>query len=657
LTISNSTFSNNQATGAALGDGGAVNINVLAASATISGSTFNNNVANQHAGALYNVGEPLTITSTAFNSNTTSASGHQSFGGALWNDGAADSTTITLSSFVGNSVNVLTNDNGRGGAIYNEGDNLTIGNVTFANNAVNKTLNGSAAADGGAIYNLNSATAVINLYNSTFSGNSALETGGTGRGGDIYRAGGTVTLVNSIVANGTVTVAGVNTANNCAAAAAPAVTDNGNNIDSGATCGFSTSNTNPLLGSLSGSPQYFPLNSGSPAIDTGSNAVCAAAPVNNASQNGVTRPQDGNGDSSAVCDIGSYEVPGPATSTPTSTATPTPTATATSTPTPTSTATSTPTATATSTPTPTNTATSTPTFTSTPTDTSTSSPTPTATDTSTPTDTPTVTVTPTPTETATSTPTATSTATDTPTATMTPTPTETATATPTDTPTVTNTPTDTPTVSETPTASETRTPTPTFTPTTTETPTTIPIGTSTPSATPTGTTTPTATPVVPVTYRLFLPFIARAAAPDLMGTFTLSPNKLNFSPGELVTITVTITNQGTATAGGFWADFFINPSTPPTHANVIWNEVCGLTPCYGIAWSVPAGLAPGQSITLTSTPGSYGEGYTIWPGSFALGTTDLYLYVDSYNPGQADGAVVEGDETNNRAERHGLVVR
>ena len=37
------------------------------------------------------------------------------------------------------------------------------------------------------------------------------------------------------------------------------------------------------------------------AINAGDNAICAAAPVNNTSQNGLSRPQG------ALCDIGAYE--------------------------------------------------------------------------------------------------------------------------------------------------------------------------------------------------------------------------------------------------------------------------------------------------------------------------------------------------------------
>jgi hypothetical protein len=47
------------------------------------------------------------------------------------------------------------------------------------------------------------------------------------------------------------------------------------------------------------------LTSSSAAIDRGDSAICAAAPINNTSQNGLTRPQGSR------CDIGSYEAPPP----------------------------------------------------------------------------------------------------------------------------------------------------------------------------------------------------------------------------------------------------------------------------------------------------------------------------------------------------------
>jgi uncharacterized repeat protein (TIGR01451 family) len=155
--------------------------------------------------------------------------------------------------------------------------------------------------------------------------------------------------------------------------------------------------------------------------------------------------------------------------------------------------------------------------------------------------------------------------------------------------------------------------------------------------------------------RIFLPLVLVAGTPDLAITgISLVPSKSAFAAGEGVEVRVTVKNQGTGAATPFWVDLYINPSSPPTVTNQLWNNRCGLTPCFGMAWEVTSGLAPGQSITLSSL--SLPTGYSIWPGYFAAETSDLYAYADSYNPGVASGVVAESDETNNRAELHGLSV-
>jgi hypothetical protein len=155
---------------------------------------------------------------------------------------------------------------------------------------------------------------------------------------------------------------------------------------------------------------------------------------------------------------------------------------------------------------------------------------------------------------------------------------------------------------------------------------------------------------------IFIPVFSKQGAADLTSSLRLAPNKLAFAAGEPVTIDVTITNNGSVRAEPFWVDLYINPSQPPIAANRTWNMVCGLTPCFGVTWAVEGGLDPGASITLSSAPGQFAAPYSIWPGYFARGTADLYLYVDSWNPGVAAGAVAESNEGNNRAELHGLVV-
>ncbi len=163
---------------------------------------------------------------------------------------------------------------------------------------------------------------------------------------------------------------------------------------------------------------------------------------------------------------------------------------------------------------------------------------------------------------------------------------------------------------------------------------------------------------------IFLPIIMKGPMPDLVGSFSLSPDKSSYSAGESVLVTAVVTNVGTIAAGPFWVDFYINPSRTPT-VNDPWNLVCGLSPCYGLAWYVPGGLAPGASATLRSDCSDaatyphepcYGSLYSVWPGHFAGGTSDLYLFVDSWNRTVSSGGVREGSETNNLSERHGLAV-
>jgi hypothetical protein len=228
-------------------------------------------------GGIYNAGA-ITATNCTFSGNST---GHA--GGGIEN--YIGSLTISKCTFSGNIADW------DGGGIFNDDGTVTITNSSFFDNS---------GRYGGGVFNFD-ISSITNITNSTFSGNSATS-GGSGANINNF-SGLTLTLRNTIITNGS--------SGNCAGI----ITNGGNNIDSGTTCGWgsgsgSMSSTNPLLsalGSYSGPTQTFALMIGSPAIDAGNDSICAAAvgdPTYGAGgldQRGATRPQG------LHCDIGAYE--------------------------------------------------------------------------------------------------------------------------------------------------------------------------------------------------------------------------------------------------------------------------------------------------------------------------------------------------------------
>ena len=271
LVLDNVTLSNNTSTYASAGISNAGTL-------LISNSTFSGNTCtNCTSGAIGSSG-PITITNSTFANN--SANG----GGAIFQNAntAGISLTITNSTFSNNQA-----VNGNGGSLNVYYGSLVAANSTFSGN--------TASVDGGGIY-YNSPADPGTITNVTFSGNSA------GSGGAINKRLGAadVNLRNTIV---TASPSG----GNCNTA----LTDGGNNLEYGngvtsTTCGFATASADPQLGALAnngGPTQTMKLLTGSPAIDQGNDAVCAAAPVNNKDQRGVMRPIG------VHCDIGAVEAP------------------------------------------------------------------------------------------------------------------------------------------------------------------------------------------------------------------------------------------------------------------------------------------------------------------------------------------------------------
>jgi hypothetical protein len=317
--LTNVTLTNGLAPNVGCG-GGAI---VSSGDITLDHVTLLNNTSNSDvASVICSTGGSVSITDSSIFNNFTGTAG----------------STIVLGSGTHTITNSIISENtgGNWSGVFDSG-----GTVNVTNSTINATDGGIlVAAQGGATFNLLNDTLKI--------------TGPTG----IVQNLGTVNAKNTIFSSET----------DCGSAI---TTDQGNNLDTGNTCGLNTNlgsliNADPKLSafpeSLGGPTTVFELLAGSEAIDTGTNSGCPATDQRGA---GFTRPKDGDSNGTATCDMGAFEAdegtnPTPSP-TPLVTDSPTPSPTATASPTPTPTGSATPTPTAAPSPTPTMNGTATPT--------------------------------------------------------------------------------------------------------------------------------------------------------------------------------------------------------------------------------------------------------------------------------------------------------
>ena len=282
LNVSDSIFSENA--------GGTGVIYNLEGTVNIADSIFSDNVSSN---GIFNIRGTVDIANTGFMGDTLASRGRD-----IYN--SHGTVTVSNSAFANDPVGGTAN----GGGIHNFGGTLNVINSTFSGNRAynggainnenpgavtvsNSTFHGNKATNlGGGICSQNAGTVVVT--NSTFFGNEAAGGGGVVNVGTSL----TFTLKNTIVAN---SPAG----NNCFGM----ITDGGRNLSyPDASCpGI---NADPMLGPLQmngGPTMTMGLGPGSAAIDAGDDATCAASPVNNLDQRGVSRPVGPH------CDIGAFE--------------------------------------------------------------------------------------------------------------------------------------------------------------------------------------------------------------------------------------------------------------------------------------------------------------------------------------------------------------
>ena len=248
--------------------------------AEIYNSTISNNQADNEAGGIY-VSTDAQV--WVYNSIIT---GNRAYfkGGGIW----AYSATVKL---YGTTIRQNSVSNGNGGGIYS----TNYGTVVI----VNSTFHSNSAYNGGAIY----TDRYLYIHNSTIGSNTA-----TASGGGIYYLGAPhlSSMSNSIVYG--------NTAFNSPDCYGAPGNGGYNLIGSLTGCGYVSATgdqigVNPRMSLAQGTTSlFFTLATNSPAIDGGNPGGCySEGALVTTSQNGVSRPMDGDKNGYPVCDMGSYE--------------------------------------------------------------------------------------------------------------------------------------------------------------------------------------------------------------------------------------------------------------------------------------------------------------------------------------------------------------
>lgn len=349
LSVDASEFSGNTLNGGNASAGGGAWVGGVSNTPAITGSEFASNVVmapTVSGGGLFldsngidsSPFESIAITTTQFTDNGLTANARDARGSGLWLSTSANATaTIRGSEFSDNraaTMGPLSGDNGPVPVAYGAGVYISMAGCADTDACVklqNSTLSGNtltaqnARADGAGLFVLTEASNAVAGFNNVTVANNTINANTANGGGFAVADSVTLQLANSLIAT--------NSADNspdCATSNSGGVINqpgtvvsrgfnlvgrpNGCNFTAaqGDLLGNEAQAIDPMLGALGdngGQTRTHALLAASPAIDAGNPDTPTGQSPNcrTVDQRGSSRPQDGDGDSTARCDIGALE--------------------------------------------------------------------------------------------------------------------------------------------------------------------------------------------------------------------------------------------------------------------------------------------------------------------------------------------------------------